>query len=717
MTEAAAPAGSTEVRLDPDRMQTIINTLKTFADTTVPDAKQTVTNGNTTEKSPFDLASFSSNVDTHCGALHNEVTDLQTCLDAAKAANDCGITTKNPDGTIAYIVPAGAEETVETIKTANSVETWRTAKTDSATLVTYSEKGCTPQQWDALLARMQQYQDDPAYAATILANVGPGRLLDLPIDIGEQFRTTSGSGPARSTSNSRPSAEQDLATVLGHILATGSRSWTDKKASDYASSLAHYAEEEGKGRRIGSLNEILSASQDVDIDGDGQTETVGLDYNDTFLSVLATRLESFNPKGTGFFDKQDTRTTSGDTANPLLGVVHAMTGNPDVATKWLTVSRSDGSVDDQATAERTKKIIGKGNPVGDNQWTDDWMTLSAEESLRGVKDPGGGIAQAAITSGALNTIGTGDDTITLSREARNAASIALSNYVYGLQQSAIPDGLDGWTIPVEGGEWATSMPRQPVIDQKALTNVLGQVGMDDYATTRLAGAQEAFNKQQVAGTMSDDEANLAHVFQSQSNLRGYMAGAIARQSEIDGADTDARVGAWAQAASTAVSAVPLPQTKAAGVALDAGTKFALNAGKSAAAQGAESGIGSLFGGHEDKRKSENEKARNAGSKANTDIEVLSVLGSGVYTREELAAIAQSNKGVGIASVLSPDGDLLINPDTVDPDNPALTPDQKNALKHLADTLPVGNHPGMADFGDNSRKHYGEGYDQAHNQKR
>ena len=108
--------------------------------------------------------------------------------------------------------------------------------------------------------------------------------------------------------------------------------------------------------------------------------------------------------------------------------------------------------------------------------------------------------------------------------------------------------------------------------------------------------------------MSDDEANLAHVFQNQSNLRGYMAGAIARQSEIDGADTDARVGAWAQAASTAVSAVPLPQTKAAGVALDAGTKFALNAGKSAAAQGAESGIGSLFGGHEDKAKSENEKA-------------------------------------------------------------------------------------------------------------
>ena len=182
--------------------------------------------------------------------------------------------------------------------------------------------------------------------------------------------------------------------------------------------------------------------------------------------------------------------------------------------------------------------------------------------------------------------------------------------------------------------------------------------------------------------MSDDEANLAHVFQNQSNLRGYMAGAIARQSEIDGADTDARVGAWAQAASTAVSAVPLPQTKAAGVALDAGTKFALNAGKSAAAQGAESGIGSLFGGHEDKAKSENEKARNAGSKANTDIEVLSVLGSGVYTREELAAIAQSNKGVGIASVLSPDGDLLIIPDTVDPDNPALTPDQKNAPSTL-----------------------------------
>lgn len=717
MTQAAAPAGSTEVRLDPDRMQTIINTLKTFADTTVPDAKQTVTNGNTIEGSPFDLISFSNNVDTHCGALHDEVTDLQACLDAAKAANDCGITTKSPDGTIAYIVPAGAEETVETIKTANNVETWRTAKTDSATLVTYSEKGCTPQQWDALLARMQQHQDDPAYAATILANIGPGRLLDLPIDIQNQFPERPDAKGEYSGPSLRPSAGSDLSTVLGHILAIGSQSWTDEKASDYAFSLAHYAEEKGKGKRIGSLNEILSASREVDIDGDGQTETVGLDYNDTFLSALTTHLESFNPKGTGFFDNQDTRTTSGDTVNPLLGVVHAMTGNPDVATKWLTVSRPDGSVDDQATAERTKKIIGKGNPVGDNQWIDDWMTLSAQESLRGINDPGGGTAQAAITSGALNAVGTGDDTITLSKKARNAVSIALSNYVYGLQQSANSNGLDGWTIPVEGGQWATSMPRQPIIDQKALTNILGQVGMDDYATTRLAGAQEAFNKQQVAGTVSDDEANLAHVLQSQSNLRGYTAGAIARQSEIDGANADARVGAWAQAASMAVSAVPLPQTKAAGAALNAGTKFALNAGKSAAAQGAESGIGSLFGGNEDEAKSENEKAKNAGSKANTDIEVLSVLGSGVYTREELAAIAQNNKGISIASILSPDGDLLINPDTVDPDNPALTSDQKNALKHLADTLPVSNHPGMADFGDNARDHYGKGYDRAHDQKR
>lgn len=659
------------------------------------------------------VADFYRKANETIGVVQGRIDTLKAITRRILELNQNGVGTSHVNGDI---IIEGVPDSVENAGYAG-FETWSRGVLDSKLLIKYSEEGCTPAQYDALLARMKQYQNDPSYAAAVFDEIGPGRLLDLPIDIGDNFIKTTGSGPARSTKNLRPNAEKDLANVLGHLLAARSQSWTDEEASKYANSLVQYAEEKNKGQRLGSLNEILSASRGVDIDGDRNNETVGLDYNDAFLLTLANRLENYKSKG-----GSDSRVTYGDRSNSLSGVVHAMTGNPDVATSWLTVKRADSTLDDRATAERTKKLIGRAS-LDENkysnstQWKDDWMMLSAQESIRGVKDPGGGMAQAAIASGALNTIGAGGDKIKLSTAARNSASITLSNYVYGAQQSAKPDGLSGWTIPVAGGDWAQGMPRQPVIDQKALTNILGQVGMDNHATTRFAGAQEAFNKQQVEGARGNDEVGITAVLQDQSNLRGFAAGAIARQSEIDGAASDERVGAWANAVSTAANAIPLPQTKGAGVALSIGNKFALNAGKSVASDGAESGVKSLFGGKEDKKKEENEKIKTAGSRANTEAEVLTLLNSGVYSQQELAEIKAHNKGVDISTVIDDEGNLLIDPNKVNPDNPTLSDDQKNALAHLGDTLPVGNHPGMAGFGQNTKQSYGQGYETAHGQKR
>ena len=659
------------------------------------------------------VADFYRKANETIGVVQGRIDTLKAITRRILELNQNGVGTSHVNGDI---IIEGVPDSVENAGYAG-FETWSRGVLDSKLLIKYSEEGCTPAQYDALLARMKQYQNDPSYAAAVFDEIGPGRLLDLPIDIGDNFIKTTGSGPARSTKNLRPNAEKDLANVLGHLLAARSQSWTDEEASKYANSLVQYAEEKNKGQRLGSLNEILSASRGVDIDGDRNNETVGLDYNDAFLLTLANRLENYKSKG-----GSDSRVTYGDRSNSLSGVVHAMTGNPDVATSWLTVKRADSTLDDRATAERTKNLIGRASLdeyqySNSTQWKDDWMMLSAQESIRGVKDPGGGMAQAAIASGALNTIGAGGDKIKLSTAARNSASITLSNYVYGAQQSAKPDGLSGWTIPVAGGDWAQGMPRQPVIDQKALTNILGQVGMDNHATTRFAGAQEAFNKQQVEGARGNDEVGITAVLQDQSNLRGFAAGAIARQSEIDGAASDERVGAWANAVSTAANAIPLPQTKGAGVALSVGNKFALNAGKSVASDGAESGVKSLFGGKEDKKKEENEKIKTAGSRANTEAEVLTLLNSGVYSQQELAEIKAHNKGVDISTVIDDEGNLLIDPNKVNPDNPTLSDDQKNALAHLGDTLPVGNHPGMAGFGQNTKQSYGQGYETAHGQKR
>ncbi|WP_167150250.1 DUF6571 family protein [Actinomyces sp. ZJ308] len=721
----------TEVKLNPDELQAIINKLTTFNDTTVVNARDSVVNCNAAEKSPFDLGSFSMELDTRRSTLKSQIDNLQTCLDAAKAANEGGITTSS-GGMISYYVPDGQAESIEVIKEHNHVDDWRAAKKDAADLVKYSEEGCSPEQWDKLLARLQAKQDDPEYAAFMLGTIGPGRLLDIPIDIGGGFRETSGSGPARSTSNARPDAEKDAATVIGHLLAVRSRSWSPEQASKYANSLVQYSEEKNKGQRLGSLNQILSASRATDIDGDGNNETVGLDYDDTFLLTLARRLENYKSKG-----GNDNRITTGERGNSLHGVVHALTGSPGVATSWLTVKDSNGEVNDEKTTERIEKLINR-DPLNregivsenNGKWEDDWLMLSARESIVGVKDRAGGHAHAAVTSGILNTVGTEGNAdpdkdgsangskIELSDAGRNSVSIALSNYTYGVQQSASKDGAAGYTLkPEERANWGVDIPQQAVFSKEALTNLLGQVGNNDHAMARYVGAQEAFNKQQVAGSQGKDEALIKSVYDDQSQLRGFTAGAVARQSEIDGSDADQSVGDLAELTKMAITAIPLPQAKAAGVALDAGSKFALNLAKSGAADATHDGMIEVFGGELQEKTDRNARIREAASRNNTYASILSILGSNVYSQEELAAMAAANQGADISEIINDDGSLRIDPDHLDPNDPQLTDAQKQALTQIGKTLPVKNHPGMPGFSNDATDRFSDGYNDSHGQLR
>ena len=69
-------------------------------------------------------------------------------------------------------------------------------------------------------------------------------------------------------------------------------------------------------------------------------------------------------------------------------------------------------------------------------------------------------------------------------------------------------------------------------------------------TMRLQDSLECrklLNKQQISDAKGSDEVDITSILKDQSNLRGFTSGAIARQSEIESANSDARVGAWANA--------------------------------------------------------------------------------------------------------------------------------------------------------------------------
>ena len=81
----------TYVYLDADGLQTLINNLSTYATTTLTN-KESVSNTNTNNSSPTDLTTFNNTLVTKQGELEEKYKDLQTRLDAAKAANESGLT-------------------------------------------------------------------------------------------------------------------------------------------------------------------------------------------------------------------------------------------------------------------------------------------------------------------------------------------------------------------------------------------------------------------------------------------------------------------------------------------------------------------------------------------------------------------------------------------------------------------------------------------------
>ncbi len=168
----------------PDALQTLIDGLKGYA-TTLIDNEDDVVDVSDDEESSTSSAGLSSIVGLSFVDLEDEDASPQRRLDAAVESR---LTTTGANGSISYIVWDGREAGAENATASNNVDTGSQAQEDAASLSDYAKGGCAPGDWDALLARVQAGQDDPAYANALLANIGPERLLDLPADINDKMK-------------------------------------------------------------------------------------------------------------------------------------------------------------------------------------------------------------------------------------------------------------------------------------------------------------------------------------------------------------------------------------------------------------------------------------------------------------------------------------------------------------------------------------------------
>ena len=546
----------------PDALQTLIDGLKGY-ETTLIDNEDDVVDVSDYEESSTSSADLSSIVGLSFVDLEDEDASPRRRLDAAV---ESGLTTTGANGSISYIVWDGREAGAENATVSNNVDTDSQAREDAASLSDYAKGGCAPDDWDALLARVQAGQDDPAYANALLADIDPERLLDLPADI--QNKMTARDAKDQTDWSLRPEAAQDLTSALGHNLATASYTWPDNQAADYANKLADTTEEKGKSERLKALNGMLMASRSGN--GDRTAESVGLDYSDSMLATLAQRMENYSPQK---WDNTSPRDWLNRLSNPpndspflpenlysgnqLAGVVHAMTGNPQAAQNWL-VARPDGQgAPDPASLRQTKEtvrrvqdLVGWGS-LKEKGWATDWATMAYEFDSQGwvSSDPAvmsqeersyQDYASATAISGILNGIGSGEKPVTLPDGARNLVSETLANHPDSVVEST--DSTNP-VSPVSSGEMeaddgTTTYDYRPLFTNRALSNLVGQISYNETASSRLGESVTDYNQKvfdDAVATYKDsgDFTPVDAAVDAQCRTNGFFAGAAGYQMVND----------------------------------------------------------------------------------------------------------------------------------------------------------------------------------------
>ena len=491
--------------------------------------------------------------------LEDEDASPRRRLDAAV---ESGLTTTGANGSISYIVWDGREAGAENAAASNNVDTDSQAREDAASLSDYAKGGCAPDDWDALLARVQAGQDDPAYANALLADIDPERLLDLPADI--QNKMTARDAKDQTDWSLRPDAARDLTSALGHNLATASYTWPDDQAADYANKLADTTEEKGKSERLKALNGMLMASRSGN--GDRTAESVGLDYSDSMLATLAQRMENYSPQKWDNTSPRDWLNRLSNppndspflpenlySGNPLAGVVHAMTGNPQAAQSWL-VARPDGQgAPDPASLRQTKEtvrrvqdLVGWGS-LEEKGWATDWATMAYEFDSQGwvSSDPAvmsqeersyQDYASATAVSGILNGIGSGEKPVTLPDGVRNLVSETLANHPDSVVESTEQANP---VSPVSSGEMeaddgTTTYDYRPLFTDRALSNLVGQISYNETASSRLGESVTVYNQKvfdDAVATYKDsgDFIAVEEAVAAQCRTNGFFAGAAGYQ--------------------------------------------------------------------------------------------------------------------------------------------------------------------------------------------
>ena len=625
------------VSIDPEGVDALITQNNTWAKS-VTESSSSITAKNSQEGSPCSLMRISMNIALHKLSLLGYVHDLSVRLDAAEQANTLGITMPAESGRIVYYLPDGIEDTTANVEQYNQKSVER-ARQHAEELKNFDG---SEQDWKDLSAEVQKDWDNPVYANAVIEALGPEGFVDGPTTVAEASGSyVYGGRPRGGWSPGEWRGGEEAAGLYAHLLSTASVTWSEEKGDEFGGQMAE-AVKNGGAQRVSSLNAILGSSVEKDVNGDGITENVGLDYNDAMLLTLGRSLEGYEAEP---LDPKDAH-AGREATSALPGIVHAMTGNYGAFDAWIRVDDSESgssSAGPEAAHDRAKSLVEK-NGVGVNAWTDDWSILGYQHAVSGpeltMEDEK---MRMATVAGIMNGLGGTSQPVDVSPQARGLIGDALGMYPEGVDASAIPGNNEGVTIDVSGeGYPANGNAVAPVITDQALSNLVGQVEQDEGASERLGQKMSAYRDQRYQWALESynetgDARNLRKVIEEESTTNGFFAGATANLLEAKAKTNDDDDALRATVLKGAANLIPVPVAGSGGDIAVSGWEITHEK-------------------HEDVARQGNLAVANKAKDMGVDAVTARLINAGLYSQEERETISAQEKS-NVAPIIDENGNF------------------------------------------------------------
>ena len=360
----------TYIYLNYDEMKMVVASLLAFANG-AEDAKSGVEANNTVNGSAADLSAMSTLPDKS-QELRDKAAEIDARVELAKTQNENGITSKASDGTIAYKLPDGVEDTVANVQGVKSA-------TQDAIDLKKALENHDAAAAEEVRSRIEEHQDDQAYATSFIDTIGMESFLELAINAQSIYKHPEQSGVMVSNSNKDAESFNDTIYTLGHVLAAASQPNPEThKESHYESDIYDVVVTKGNNGLASVVTALMSVPDTV--------------YGTEFTSRLAEQMETEKNYGDGILGPKYGTYLDGYSLDPLTGPLFAMGNNPEAADRYFTPNNTGTNpaleildTDGDGEADGTKEVFDPYDP-SKSFTTIDGRTITPQERMKKLLD-------------------------------------------------------------------------------------------------------------------------------------------------------------------------------------------------------------------------------------------------------------------------------------------------------------------------------------------